>query len=289
MQRQLLFTEKKVSYDFIESTSYIFVEASVKNNKIKSLIITYHYQNESIKTTLNREILSSFNLAMNITEDMDFNHFIDGYIAYISLFYILEHTQLSALLPFQFYVPCLLANGDCCDYHILQYMYPPLKLMLKLSNQLIYHYLNTITYFIDTYKDTFQSGPPLNPCLVNDLSLTMMNVMLKKSVTCHICHNKYKNNLIKCLICQQEYMLTDDKIKCDDCHQYYNECDHKNLHDESIKSEISESFKSEISELTDEIKMIKGKLEDLTKQLSKKRHKRQKHINDIEVYQGSNY
>ncbi len=284
MQRQLLFTNQGVKYDFIASDSYILVEATVKN-KIKSLSITYQYQNELIKTTLSKECLSPFNLAIDINNEIDFNHFIDGYITYISLFYILENTKFSQYLPFTFYVPCLLSQGDCCDYHILQYMYPPLKLMLKLSNQLIYHYFNTITYFIDIYKELFPTGTPLNPCVVNDLSLMMMNVMLKKSITCHQCHNRYKNNLIKCLICQKEYILEDEIIKCEHCHQSYNECRHNN--------DLSESFKSEISELTDEIKIIKNQLESLTQintQLTeqlKKRHKRPKH--NVEIYSGSNY
>ncbi len=268
--RQLLFTEQKVSYDFYDCDSYIFIESEYKKN-IKWIVITYQYQNEYIKTTLDKIILSPFNLAYKQVEDIE--HFIDGYMSYIALFFLLEKTQFSKYLPFKIYIPCLLSQGDCCDYHILQYLYTPLKLMVNMLNKnIVYYYLNTVTYFIETYKHVFHIGAPINPSLINDLSLVMMNAMIKTK-SCAYCQNKYKNGLIKCLICQREYLLTINSITCNHCYQQYNLCQHNN-----------------ITDMVEEIHLLKDKIEDLTQQLSEisKIHesKPEKKKKKLKKYQG---
>ena len=267
MHRQLLFTDQNVYYEFNECSSYIYVESIIKNYKMKSLTITYQYQDQSIKTVLDKTILSPFNLSIHVKE----NHFIDGYMAYISLFFLLEKTNFFDYLPFQFYVPCQLSLGDCSDSQILQYMYTPLKLMLKLhyrqhGKNLIYHYFNTITYFIETYKDLFYTGPALNPSLINDLSLIMMNAMINKpSLCCDVCHYQYKNGLIKCLICFQ--YVNHDKQTCYHCHRIYGNHECKD----------EDQSKNDILTITNDIKLLQDKLESLTQELSSQSSKMQRH------------
>lgn len=309
MQRQLLFTNQQVSYTFIDCDSYIHVIGDIKKHALKSVTVIYHWQNESIKTTLDKSILLPFNLAYLFTDTIDKDHFIDGYIAYISLFFLLEKTQFSHYLPFQFSIPCQLSQGDCADYHILQYMYSALKFMLKLTDHLTYHYLNTITYFIETYKHLFHAGPPLNSGLINELSLIMLNLTLeKKSISCHHCHNKYKNGAVKCLICHDYVIDSGTSILCAYCHHYYNPCNHQINSDKSASMsdmtlDITKDIKliheklndktdiSDISNITEDIKDIKNKLEMITKQLTEQnsRSNRHKHKKTIQVYQGSNY
>lgn len=292
MSRQLCFTNDNVNYHMVKAESYIYVESMVKNNNLKSVTITYQYKNH-VTTTLDKFILSPFNLAVNNKN----NHFIDGYMTYISLFFLLEKTNFATYLPFEFYVPCQLSQGDCSDHTILQYLYSPLKLMLKLhfkehGKNLIYHYLNTITYFIETYKHLFHLGPPLNPSLINELSLTMMNAIIsKKPSTCDVCQHQYKNGLIKCLKCHHISTLNDG-INCDDCHRQYNNHDCKGIKDPCLAGIEDPRL---INPLINDIKRLEDKLEALTQELSSLTStnsnmslKKHKHKKRITLYQTNN-
>ncbi len=136
---------------------------------------------------------------------------------------------------------------------------------------MIYHYANTISYFIETYKSIFPIGPALNPSIINELSLVMVSAMMSNKIICHTCHNQYKNNMIKCLICNHQYIKSKFNNICSDCQQPYESCQY------CTRYEITEkSIQSDIDELTENIKVLKAQVTTLTMQLNKPKRKKPK-------------
>ena len=259
--RQILFTNLGTCYGEPNTDHYIFLKSTIKNNHLKTLDISYKYGDEYVTTSLSKSILYPCNMAYKM-DDMNINHFMDGYMAYIALFFLLDKVNFKNLLPFKFVIPCSLENGDCCDYNMLQYMYYPLSTMLKIVHHLPYHYFNTVTYFIKTYRHLFHAGPSLNPMLMNELNMNIiegLSTLLKP--VCNGCQCTYKEDKIICHVCQYEFVLGDDPIKCLICHKMYHECQHPKFNVlmerklESFNKQMDEKMSSFEEMMTQKISM----------------------------------
>jgi hypothetical protein len=107
--------------------------------------------------------------------------FIYGFVSYISFFYFIEKYEFKSLLPINFQLPANLNDGDCTDYHVMQYMYQPLSAMMEIFDEdyFLHSYFKIIIGFINIWSCVFHSGPGINENIINQLNTNVMTGVTK--------------------------------------------------------------------------------------------------------------
>jgi hypothetical protein len=107
--------------------------------------------------------------------------FIYGFVTYISFFYLIEKYEFKSLLPINFQLPANLSDGDCTDYHVLQYMYQPLSAMMDIFDEdyFLHSYFKIIIGFITIWSCVFHAGPGINENIINTLNSNVMTGVTK--------------------------------------------------------------------------------------------------------------
>jgi hypothetical protein len=198
--KQLLYHKHGVDYDCsYYGDEFIYIDTLLSSKNIKTLTIHYKFKNKYITTTLDKSILNAFTLSViNHSSDTDNNNlwkkvkhfdidkdkFIYGFVSYITLFFLFENTNFVDFLPFKFNITCTLAHGDCCEYHVMQYIREPLDAICNLikKEKLLYHYLSVIVDFIDKHSHMFHMGPQIHPRTVQKLNLDMITGTTRYSI-----------------------------------------------------------------------------------------------------------
>ena len=222
LECKILFTSKGIllnnNISINSFKSFIYLELKLSNKFIKSLTISYKHEDEYVSTILNKSVLNPLNYS--IINNLDDSHhsnlwiklqhhinsfppnlinsindtytsynniqqgFLIGFVSYISLIFLLDKSKFINILPFKFYIPCTLENGDCCEFNILQYILLPINTIIDLidTNTLLYTYFSTISSFITLWSPIFHIGPSLNPIIFTKLTTSILTGITKYSI-----------------------------------------------------------------------------------------------------------
>lgn len=163
----IAYTTKGIVY---ESAAGICIEAITSKKNIKKIKIQY----DSYDIVLQKNMLAPCYYAVVNYEGINNSHlwdkinhlstednFLYGFISYITFFALIEQTKFMDLLPFTFLIPCSLANGDCCDSSIMNYLVVPMESLLYNVPKLQYHFIHSIIQFIKNYANLFHAGPTI--------------------------------------------------------------------------------------------------------------------------------
>lgn len=153
------------------------------NNQIKSFVITYKTR-ETLEYKVSDIALASVNYFLKqldfkradnlelekLVKCKGFRAFLLGFLTFLSFFELFGAEGFKNKLPFKFFVPSNLEDGDCHHYHILKYMSLPVISMSRLvKDQWLANYLTVISQFIKCYIHLFPQGPQIGSTILHQL------------------------------------------------------------------------------------------------------------------------